>query len=397
MPEIEPHPQKSDQNLVWLDCEMTGLDPEKERIIEIAVVVTGPSSRRASKARSSPSTRATPVLDLMDAWNKGTHGRSGLIDKVKASTVSEAAAEQQVLAFLAKYVPKRLADVRQHHRPGPALPGEVHAQAGGLLPLPQPRRQHPQGAGQALEARGLQRLQEAQRTRRWPTCTSPSTSSRTTASTSCAGPRPELLAAVADLGFTQPTTVQTRCIGSPWARPGRQGPLHRPDGLQPDRQRQDRGLPAARAAHAAQAPGRSRSRSRRIPAPYAEAIARGEAPPKKPKRKDPTKPAHFKAATPGALILCPTRELAQQVAHDAIDLVRHCRGLRIANVVGGMPYQCRSPSCRTPTSWSPRPAACWTCNARSRSSWTRCSSWWSTKPTACWTSASPTTWPKSTS
>ena len=69
-----------------------------------------------------------------------------------------------------------------------------------------------------------------------------------------------------------------------------------------------------------------------------EALARGEAPPKKPRRKDPTHSRNFKAATPGALVLCPTRELAQQVAHDAIDLVKHCRGLRIANVVGGMPY-----------------------------------------------------------
>jgi superfamily II DNA/RNA helicase len=71
----------------------------------------------------------------------------------------------------------------------------------------------------------------------------------------------------------------------------------------------------------------------------AEAAARGEAPLKKSKRKDPTNSRHFKAATPGALVLCPTRELAQQVAHDAIELVRHCRGLRIASVVGGMPYQ----------------------------------------------------------
>ena len=71
----------------------------------------------------------------------------------------------------------------------------------------------------------------------------------------------------------------------------------------------------------------------------ADAIAAGVAPPKRAKRKDPTSPRNFKAATPGALILCPTRELAQQVAHDAIDLVRHCRGLRVANVVGGMPYQ----------------------------------------------------------
>jgi superfamily II DNA/RNA helicase len=71
----------------------------------------------------------------------------------------------------------------------------------------------------------------------------------------------------------------------------------------------------------------------------ADAIANGEAPPKRPKRKDPTNPRNFKAPTPGALIVCPTRELAQQVANDAIDLVRHCRGLRVANVVGGMPYQ----------------------------------------------------------
>ena len=71
----------------------------------------------------------------------------------------------------------------------------------------------------------------------------------------------------------------------------------------------------------------------------AEAVARGDAPLKKPKRKDPTNMRNFKAATPGALILCPTRELAQQVCADAIDLVRHCRGLRIANVVGGIPYQ----------------------------------------------------------
>ena len=66
---------------------------------------------------------------------------------------------------------------------------------------------------------------------------------------------------------------------------------------------------------------------------------RGEVPAKKPKRKDPTNSRNFKAPTPGALILCPTRELAQQVANDAIDLVRHMRGVRIASVIGGMPYQ----------------------------------------------------------
>ena len=69
-----------------------------------------------------------------------------------------------------------------------------------------------------------------------------------------------------------------------------------------------------------------------------EAAANGEPTPKRPRRKNPTDRRHFKAAEPGALVLCPTRELAQQVAHDAIDLVKHCKGLRIAHVVGGMPY-----------------------------------------------------------
>jgi superfamily II DNA/RNA helicase len=71
----------------------------------------------------------------------------------------------------------------------------------------------------------------------------------------------------------------------------------------------------------------------------ADAAANGEPAPKRPKRKDPTNARNFKAPSPGALIVCPTRELAQQVAHDAIDLVKHCRGLRVANIVGGMPYQ----------------------------------------------------------
>src|SRR5574344_1015195 len=71
----------------------------------------------------------------------------------------------------------------------------------------------------------------------------------------------------------------------------------------------------------------------------AEAAAKGEPLPKRAKRKNPMHARNFKAAVPGALVLCPTRELAQQVAHDAIELVKHCKGLRIANVVGGMPYQ----------------------------------------------------------
>ena len=98
--------EKNDQNLVWLDCEMTGLDPEVDRIIEIAVVVTGPGLEPRIEGPVFAVHQSDEQLDRMDAWNKGTHGRSGLIDRVKASTVSEAQAEEALLEFLARYVPK---------------------------------------------------------------------------------------------------------------------------------------------------------------------------------------------------------------------------------------------------------------------------------------------------
>jgi oligoribonuclease len=106
MPDAEPLLKKSDQNLVWLDCEMTGLDPDKERLIEIAVIVTGPQLTPRIEGPVLAIYQSDELLDLMDNWNKGTHGRSGLIDKVKASAVTEQDAEAQILAFLAKYVPK---------------------------------------------------------------------------------------------------------------------------------------------------------------------------------------------------------------------------------------------------------------------------------------------------
>jgi oligoribonuclease len=106
MPETEPLLKKSDQNLVWLDCEMTGLDPEKERIIEIAVIVTGPQLTPRIEGPVLAIHQTDELLDQMDNWNKGTHGRSGLIDKVKASTVDEAEAEADILAFLTRYIPK---------------------------------------------------------------------------------------------------------------------------------------------------------------------------------------------------------------------------------------------------------------------------------------------------
>lgn len=98
---------KSDQNLVWLDCEMTGLDPERDRIIEIAVVVTGPDLQPRIEGPAIAIHQSDAQLDLMDSWNKNTHGKSGLTDKVRASTVTEAEAERQVLEFISRYVPKQ--------------------------------------------------------------------------------------------------------------------------------------------------------------------------------------------------------------------------------------------------------------------------------------------------
>ncbi len=95
----------NDQRLVWLDLEMTGLDPEKERIIEAAVIVTEPDLTFVAEGPVMVIHQSDELLDAMDNWNKSTHGKSGLIDKVKASTLTEEQAEAQLLEFLSQYVP----------------------------------------------------------------------------------------------------------------------------------------------------------------------------------------------------------------------------------------------------------------------------------------------------
>jgi oligoribonuclease len=97
---------KSDRNLVWLDCEMTGLNPETERLIEIAIVVTGPNLEPRIEGPVLVIHQSDEQLDKMDAWNKGTHGKSGLILKVKESTLNEDVAQVELLEFIARYVPK---------------------------------------------------------------------------------------------------------------------------------------------------------------------------------------------------------------------------------------------------------------------------------------------------
>lgn len=92
-------------NLVWVDMEMTGLDPDKDRIIEIAVVVTDSNLNILGEGPVFAIHQPDEILEAMDAWNKGTHGRSGLIDRVKASTVTEADAEIALIEFIKQYVP----------------------------------------------------------------------------------------------------------------------------------------------------------------------------------------------------------------------------------------------------------------------------------------------------
>jgi oligoribonuclease len=97
---------KNENNLVWIDCEMTGLDPETDRLLEIAVIVTGPDLLPRVEGPVFVIHQSDEQLDKMDSWNKGTHGKSGLIDKVQASTTTEAQAEEGIIAFISQYVPK---------------------------------------------------------------------------------------------------------------------------------------------------------------------------------------------------------------------------------------------------------------------------------------------------
>jgi oligoribonuclease len=96
----------NEHNLVWIDLEMTGLYPDTDRIIEIAVVVTDPQLTMRVEGPVFAVHQTDAVLDGMDAWNKGTHGKSGLTERVRASTIDEAAAEAAVIEFLKAYVPK---------------------------------------------------------------------------------------------------------------------------------------------------------------------------------------------------------------------------------------------------------------------------------------------------
>lgn len=93
------------QRLVWIDMEMTGLDPEKDKILEVALIVTEADLTIVAEAPVFVIHQSDEILNGMDKWNTSTHGKSGLTAKVRESTMTEAEAEEQLIAFLKQYVP----------------------------------------------------------------------------------------------------------------------------------------------------------------------------------------------------------------------------------------------------------------------------------------------------
>ena len=98
---------QNDTHLVWVDMEMSGLDPDKDVVLEVALVVTDKDLNLVEEGPVLVVHQSDAVLDAMDSWNKSTHGKSGLIDKVKASPLSEADVENQMIEFMKLYVGER--------------------------------------------------------------------------------------------------------------------------------------------------------------------------------------------------------------------------------------------------------------------------------------------------
>lgn len=93
-------------NLIWIDLEMTGLDPEKERIIEIATLVTDKDLNYLAEGPVMAVHQSAELLDAMDDWCTNTHTKTGLVKRVQQSQITEAEAEAETIAFLEKWVPK---------------------------------------------------------------------------------------------------------------------------------------------------------------------------------------------------------------------------------------------------------------------------------------------------
>lgn len=93
------------QNLIWIDMEMSGLDPDRDKVLEVAVVITDSNLNTIAEGPVLVVHQNDTVLDSMDAWNKKTHGTSGLIERVKVSTLCEHDVQRQMIGFLSQHVP----------------------------------------------------------------------------------------------------------------------------------------------------------------------------------------------------------------------------------------------------------------------------------------------------
>jgi oligoribonuclease len=100
-----PDPSLDENRLLWVDMEMSGLNPDSDRVLELAMVVTDAELNVVAEGPVIAVHQVDSVLDAMDAWNRSTHGRSGLTVRVRESRVDEAAAERQMLDWVSRYVP----------------------------------------------------------------------------------------------------------------------------------------------------------------------------------------------------------------------------------------------------------------------------------------------------
>ncbi len=91
--------------LIWIDMEMSGLDPDKDRVLEVAIVITDQELNALAEAPVLVVHQSDEVLGAMDEWNTSTHAKSGLVERVKASTLTEREVDERMVAFLADYVP----------------------------------------------------------------------------------------------------------------------------------------------------------------------------------------------------------------------------------------------------------------------------------------------------
>ena len=95
-------------NLIWIDMEMSGLDPEKDVVLEVAVIITSAQLEVVAEAPVLVVHQPDSVLDGMDDWNRSTHGKSGLTQRVRESVLTEAQVEEQMVAFISQHVPQNV-------------------------------------------------------------------------------------------------------------------------------------------------------------------------------------------------------------------------------------------------------------------------------------------------